>query len=142
GSLLLIHGGEFVYRLVTGKARRDTPRTLRGINLSKAKEALRLSVPSGMTSMWLDQHTVEIEAFAREIKVLLEDSGWHVNDFSSGYPGGRMVSGVEIELPPEGNLGLEALARDLNRCGYRVEVLPARGAMLPPHTHIIIGERE
>ena len=124
GTLLLIHGGEFLYRLVTGKAPKGHPRTLEGLNKTKLERQLRENMPISFPSVVIDHQGLEVENFAKELRSLLDRCGWNVP--ALGFWAGSQ-SDVMIEMPIQGSPGLKALAEFLNHYGYTTTVIPSIG---------------
>jgi hypothetical protein len=122
GALLLIHGGEFLYRLVSGKAPKGYPRTFDGLHMARLEQELRTNKPVRLPSMVITHHSLEVRNFADELLRLLARCGWNI----------RLVvyridpqGDVLIEMQIQGSLGLEALAKFLNRHGYKAIVTPS-----------------
>jgi hypothetical protein len=128
--LFVLHGIEFLYRLVTGKARAGRPRALHGLRTNAVVGALRANHPplGQFGFVGIDPATIETESFARELHELFTRADWPIGNVGpSPLPWGRMTRGIEIFPPEGGNPGLEALAKALNNWGYRTVVNSGEG---------------
>lgn len=143
GWLLVSHGGEYLWRFTTGRARSGSRRTLAGLNLSRLRERLRLSRPEpetgSTTSIWADEQTGEVWEFADELKDLLSDSDWQVFEVGHGWPSGRWVKNIEIYVPALGNRGISELSKALNKWGYPCQVIESDGRSAND-IDIVVGE--
>jgi len=118
--LLLIHGGEYIYRFLTGKPSAGSPRTLMGLKLEPIREQLRSEAPIAWNHVaYATSDVIEVEEFARELYDLLDECGWRLNEFGQGGFTGAPPRDVQISLPDRGSPGLVALNDLLNKHGYR-----------------------
>jgi hypothetical protein len=122
GALLLIHGGEFLYRLIFGKAPKGQPRTFEGLSTVKLERELRGNRPIRLPSMAITHHSLEVRNFADELLRLLARCGWNIRVIAHRND---PESDVRIEMPIHGSPGLEALAKFLNHYGYKTIVIPS-----------------
>jgi hypothetical protein len=134
--LLAVYGVEYALRFVTGSTPSGSRRTLRGLNTKNLKARLTESAPSGWQNLVIVHDTLEVRNFADEVRQLLEESGWQIDQ--TGFWPGPDVQDVEIGLPVEGNAGLEALGKFLNDHGYKAAVQPSSGGSST--ARITIGE--
>lgn len=91
------------------------PRTIEPARRSAMVELLRENVPDGALHLqWLAGTDTKPAVFARVLKAILEEAGWRVHPFDSGFMLGVPPSGLAIrlgpgEIPPRAAVLREAL---------------------------------
>lgn len=136
-TLFVLHGAEFVYRSVTGKARKGSPRSLYGLSVRSIEQTLRGASPPNPTILAITSSLAEVQNFAEDILQLLERCGWHVSGGMMPVPKGGVTTGVAIYLPHEGNEALKLFGEWLNHLGYNATICQGGATGTG---HIYIGE--
>jgi len=141
-ALLAIHGGEYAYRLVSGKAPSGSRRTLAGIDTTAIEQTLAATLLPGVHNLKTYSPNKEVEDFARELAGLLEKAGYELDcDYGLQWDryDGPTIRDVVIRQPGQDNRGLTALGQFLNQYGYRCTFQRA-GSSGSQTANILIGE--
>ena len=141
-AVVVIWGWEYGWRFVTGRAPRNSRRTLLDRDLRYIRAELMASAPLDYPRERLQIYAVadlsEVTEFATELAKFCEESGWE-GSFYSQWPLGT-IKDVEIWQQSRGNVGLVALHCQLGKWGYKSRLHKYLPGNDPDNASIVIGE--